>query len=274
MKRKFMTLFTTLSLIFLASCDDSGRGSLSNRSGYDFYEASGFKNATFEEIAAQFALEVNSSVTGFQLVLAKAITAKESYAVFECEGNGCSGSGDYLAINLQNYIPGQWYKNGKSYSSSAWQHLKDTNSYDLNYHDVDYIGGGLYQDYYTGVIFEKTAGSAKDLAKLNAIAEEYSTFATAENISEKFGFSMKRSLEIAKLNTQWNKHSKKSMTRTEIDSYATEILGFSLTEGTKAFKKSMEGDSTDIKNLVDTAAQTNGVSPEQIQKIMVKYFGL
>ncbi len=267
MKKRLVGILTALVFMTLVSCNGG-----SSRTG-DVIPTEGFENASLQVLAEQFAKEINGSDLKFKYTLVKSDTLREDYAVFECSGK-CSGLGRYRAINLKNYVPGTIYDEYRSDGTSARSHLRSTNSKHLNFFDLDYVGDGVYQDYSTGALFEKTQGSSKDLAKLAAIKEDYKVAAQAKNLSSRFGLSKQRGIEIAKLNSHWKKASKKSMTRAEIDGYSTELLGFSMSKGIEAFNEAIEGNADKLDNLLDKASDKNGITPEHAEKIMVKMFNL
>ena len=210
-------------------------------------------------IAEQFVEKFNEESTGYTLEVVKVSTLQEDYVVFSCQGSSCSG--DYMAINIGNY----------SASMSAEEYFKNSlnDSATRSYLDVYYIGSEKYQDYLTGITFEKNVANSKDLAKMNALAEAYRTDLLAKSYSDRFGLSQKRSLEVAKLHNIWRKTSKKAMTDKELDDFSTELLGFSIGDATQAFKNYNEtGDSAQLDELVQKAAGRNLITPEHATKII------
>ena len=64
------------------------------------------------------------------------------------------------------------------------------------------------------------------------------------------------------------------MTNAEVDSFSTELLGFSLTQGLSAYKASIEGDNSGLDALIKQSAAVNGITPEHASGLMTKVFGL
>ena len=167
------------------------------------------------------------------------------------------------------------YDTYDAYYIGAWTPTQDVGSYidlysDMMYYDLDYLGGNLYEDWYTGVQFEEGSATSKDLAKLAAFRQHIQLKKATSNIQAQFGLSEERSQSVAKLAVQLAKTPKASMTTQDYDNFSQELLGSSITEFQKATKQSFEGDSSKLQDLMSKAAQVNGVGPEQMSKIMVE----
>ncbi len=231
--------------------------------GLTLFGCNGKKSYTLQERAEIFVIDLNNTVSAFELSIEKVKTERQGYVVFSCIGTGCSS--EYLAVKIDSYDP----------QENAWSYLKRSNSKSKNYHSLEYIGDGLYEDRVTGALFEKTAATSKDLGKMKAMKEQYELAQTASNISLKFSLSQERSLEIAKLNKYWAVASKKAMTDKEVNSFTKELLGFSLTEAKNTYKDFTEGaSSSEMDKLIQKAAYKNSISPEHAEKLMLQIFGL
>ncbi|HVK61736.1 MAG TPA: hypothetical protein VM432_09310 [Bdellovibrionales bacterium] len=136
------------------------------------------------------------------------------------------------------------------------------------YYDLDYAGGNVYEDYYTGTQFEETTGTSKDLAKVAAIKQQLQIKKSAEKLKAEFGFSEKRSTEIARLAAKLSSAPKASMTDKDYDGFAKEIMGSTFTQLKSALNKSSQGNSADLNALVDQAAKVNGVGPEHMNQVL------
>ncbi len=270
----------------LISCSDNG-GNGGGAPGY-----------THKQLAVKFVEELNLDAE-FEVELIKKSTDQSDFIVIYDPLYD-----SYDAIDIQNYDPaldsavdyyftnsasfyydldeipghyeGRWV--GEWVDEYAWdestQSWYDTgfNTYVETYEDV-WIKT-KYRDVATGLYFEKTSASAKDLAKVAAIKEVATINKTAEHLSSNFGLSIDRAKEIAKLSSNWKKASKKSMTDAEIDAFSSELLGFSITTGKEAVSEMLAGDDTKLEALVDQAAEANGITPEHATKLMTKVFGL
>jgi hypothetical protein len=58
------------------------------------------------------------------------------------------------------------------------------------------------------------------------------------------------------------------MTDSELDSFSTELLGFSITAGKQAAQSYIEGNTNSLNSLINSAAKVNGVTPEHATKLM------
>ena len=94
---------------------------------------------------------------------------------------------------------------------------------------------------------------------------------SAKFLSSEFGLSLERGKELARLTAHWKKASKKGMTASEQDAFATEALGFSITQGIEAVQSN---DASSLNTLVEQAAEANGITPEHATQLMTKVFGL
>jgi len=72
---------------------------------------------------------------------------------------------------------------------------------------------------------------------------------------------------------EWNKlSSARSVTADDANAFSKELLGFDINSAVEAYKKSVEGDATDLNTLIDQAAQVNGTTPEHINELMTTMF--
>ncbi len=240
---------------------------------------------THNQLAVKFVQELNLDAE-FNVSLVKKDTEQSNYIVIYDPLYD-----SYDAINIANYDPiydnAVDYYNDYSYAS-YYDLIKIPGHYEERWDSVilyyDAYGDPVwgyeyydvwvetsYEDYYTGIIFEKVEATAKDLAKVSAIAEVAELKKSAQFISSEMGLSLERSSEVARLVKNWKKSSKKGMTNAELDSFSTELLGFSITAGKEAV---MSEDTASLESLVNQAAETNGITPEHAGKLMTKMFGL
>lgn len=273
MKALFITMAVALSQS-LVSCTVIDQDSPPN------YGGSGLtKTQLANEFVSQLNLEADVTYT-----LAKSLQTNwggdDPQDVFIVLKN--TTTGDFESIRIQGFVPGQ---------ESASEYYNRADKYfDLDYipgHDEYFPGfpgsgeeGGYewvnptYRDRATGLIFEKTAATSKDLAKINALIEAVKLEKSAELISSEFGLSLSRSVEIANLQAHWRKASKKAMTDDEINSFSSELLGFSVATGIKAYQDKLNGNSSGLDSLIEKSASLNQITPEHAQQLMSKVFGL
>lgn len=252
MKNIFITCFIALTF-FSCSGDGGGNGS-GTTTGY-----------THNELAERFVYNLNLDAE-FDVTLVKSSTETRNFIVVY---DPLTDS--YDAISISNYLP----------TMNATDHYNDLST--QFYADLDVLPGydspsgwvsTEYRDRNSGLFFEKGVATSKDLAKMKALKEVIQIEKTAEYFSSEFGLSNSRGKEVAKLSAHWKKASMKAMTAKEIDSFSTELLGFSLTQGVDAYKTAIEGDASSLESLVKQSANANGITPEHAGKLMTKVFGL
>ncbi|MBT4791770.1 MAG: hypothetical protein HON90_09380 [Halobacteriovoraceae bacterium] len=268
-------LLLSLLLLSFYGCKDEGNGN----------GAPGF---THNELAKEFVKNLNLD-NEFNVSLVRKDTDQSNYIVVY---DPLTQS--YDAINIDNYDPANsnaneyYYDNiGKAFfdldiipehseTSVYWTDIgTDEDGFSIwGYEEYTHSVPTKYYDRYSGFIFEKTAATPKDLAKVAALKEVATLEKSAQFLSSEFGLSLNRGKEIARLAAHWKKASMKGMTNAEQDSFSTELLGFSITAGKKAAKKSFAGDSSSLKQLVNDAASKNSISPEHASKLMTRVFGL
>lgn len=235
------TAVLSLALATLVSaCGGGGGGSTST--GGVYY--------THEQLAQAFVDRAYGDA-GIDATLVKANTLQYDYIVIYDHDYG-----SYDAYYIGDY------KVGQNVSDYIWAHNSQ------NYYDLDSIGGNQYQDYYTGVTFEETSASSKDLQKLAAVKQELSVQKSAKNLKAEFGLSDSRSREVARLAVQLSNTNRKSMTDKDYDAFSKELLGTSIGKFQSAMKAAKEGNTASMNSIIDTAAKVNGVGPEHMNQIM------
>ncbi len=130
--------------------------------------------------------------------------------------------------------------------------------------------GNEYKHIETGLIFEKTESTPKDLAKVAAISEALELEKQGKLLSENFGLSLTRANEVARLTRHWQKASQKGMTKKEIDTFSKELLGFTFSTGHKALKRAINGDPSELDQLIEKASFHNDITPEHSVKLFNK----
>lgn len=273
---KNLALFILLA-IFVFSCRSGGNGG-------------GAPGYTHNQLAETFVARLNLDYD-FNVTLVKSSTLQEDYIVIYDPYTGT-----YDAIDIRYYNPS--YDNAANYyytySSNHYFGLTRVDahyeySYETYISGYDYYGYPIYSqelittwvptryhDYYTGVTFEKTNSTPKDLAKMAALKEvaEIEKKAKFLSSSQGLGLSLERAKEVARLMNTWRKSSLKSMTEKELNKYSTELLGFTVSGAKEAMNSSFSGDSTKLNELVNIAAEKNGITPEHATKLLNKAFNI
>ncbi len=137
--------------------------------------------------------------------------------------------------------------------------------------EVEYVGDGYYQGP-LGRLYEESSASSKDLEKAGAITEGLKVNSIARKIQAEFGLSSERSLEVAELTAHWNKLSKtRSMTATDKNTFSYKLLGVNFNKVEAALNDLQLGDRSSSEELLEQAAQINGVSREQMRDLVDEY---
>ncbi len=267
-------LLSGLIALTLVACNGGGNGG-------------GAPGYTHNELAENFVRNLNLDPE-FNVSLVKKSTLQSDYIVIYDPYTD-----SYDAINIDLYSPNSsavdYYFNNANvgyfdldvipghYELEYRYDIIGYDSYGYAIYGYDYYEVWVptrYRDRYTGVTFEKTAATPKDLAKVAALTEVHKIEKKAKFLSSEFGLSLERSKEVARLASHWSKSSLKGMTNAEQDAFSTELLGFSITAGKKAAKDAIEGNDSSLNSLLESAAKTNGISPEHANKLMTKVFDL
>ncbi len=226
---------TSAALMALALTACGGSGGSVSTGGVAF---------THDQLAQEFVKRAYTDA-GVSMSLVKSTTNSAGYIVV----NDSYGT---EAVYIDNWSVGT--NIGKYMDAQTW-------------YGVVSIGGGFYKDA-AGYVYEETPASSKDLAKLAAVKQSMDINSSAKNIQAQFGLSADRSQVLARLAVQLKNNPKASMTNADYDSYSKEIMGSSITDLKAALVKQAQGDSNDVNALINKAAETNGVGPEQVTQIL------
>lgn len=206
---------------------------------------------TLGDEAQDFALQLKLDGGGFEnfYVLKAPTDQGDGWVVLE------DGYGDIYTINL--------YDDSLRYSYGT----------DLSYFDnqaipATYIGGGYYEDI-DGYIYEETNVSTKDLEKMGVALENLNNMKMAQSITEKFGLSDERGLEVAKMVNSYKKISgTRKVTSKDNNVFMEKLLGVDAKTGIEAFTELAQGSSEKFEDVVERAAEVNGTSPENVRAII------
>ena len=153
-----------------------------------------------------------------------------------------------------------------SYYVTLWEEVEYT-EYEtvVTYHDVsvnDYNGTN-------GVVFEEGQSTTKDLETMASNIEGKDAADLALDIESKFGLSSDRSLKVASLQLAYNKlSSKRSLTSKDQDIFSKQLIGTDYKTAKSALEGHIQGDSADMDNVLDQAAELNGTSPEHMTELL------
>jgi hypothetical protein len=242
--KKLMSALLTVSMLGLTACGGGGGGGTSVGGGTTY---------THSQLASYFVGAVNSYLGASDLELVKVNTEQYDYIVVYDHYYGT-----YDAYYLGNYNPGESIANYLSVYDSYF------------YYDLDYIGDGLYQDYYTGTIFEKTAESSKDVLLKAALVEGVKVKSMAKKLQENFGMSEERSQKWAEAAFKVQTAPAGSLSDVQLDNISLDLVGSTMTD-IKAAAAAGDLDSLDEK--IAKAGQLNdNMLPSQINKILTDVF--
>jgi uncharacterized lipoprotein YehR (DUF1307 family) len=148
----------------------------------------------------------------------------------------------------------------------CWQY--ETRSYTV-YVGSYWVDTSHWYTYYTGngFRFDNTSTQSKDLDTIAALKEEVAEKFMAHKLQSEFSLSSSRADELAKLASRYQKlESARELTAGEKDKFALDALGVSMTQVESALKSKAEGNDSRYNDLLNTAAQVNKTTPEQIGK--------
>lgn len=191
---------------------------------------------------------------GVSLAMMKTYTLRNGYIVVTDNFNG-----NINAIYIDAWNPGQ---NSYNYMLTASTYYNLINNFN-----------GTYTDWGTGITFEKSVPTSKDLMAMAAMKEAFDIKASAQNIQDQFGLSAERSVDVARLAVQLKNTPAASLTSADVDAVTKELVGSSMAELKSAGAKKAAGDSSDMNALLEKAAAVNGVSVDHANQIINGMFG-
>ncbi len=201
----------------------------------------------------------------FYMVKHPSQTATEGFVVVYSDDTG------YVAYDIANYVTGDSWGTYSSYAEFQEVYIYDW--YSDAWGEVFYVGSSYYNDsfgsYAGEFVFEQTEATMKDLEKAGALKEAWKTAKVSELLSAKYGLSEERSEKVAKMMSQWEKLSKqRQMTDADANVFSKEVLGVDITAAKDAFEGSAAGDNASLNNLIEKAAEVNGITPEHMNGLV------
>lgn len=137
---------------------------------------------------------------------------------------------------------------------------------DTSHYSWFYYGGGFR--------FDNTSTMSRDLDTIAALKEEVAEKMIAMKLQGEFSLSNDRASELAKLANRYQKlESARELTAGEKDKFAMDALGVSMTQVEKALKSRAQGNEASYESLLQTAAQVNSTTPEQIGRFFEEMVG-
>lgn len=118
-----------------------------------------------------------------------------------------------------------------------------------------------------------SAGSSRDLEKMQAMVEMNKLRQISNQLVVKFALSHERSLQLAKLSSQWQKIStSRELTHRDVDAFSQKIMASNLKDVESALKQSQKGDVAPLKEILEKASAVNQIDPEHASKIIAQLF--
>jgi hypothetical protein len=116
---------------------------------------------------------------------------------------------------------------------------------------------------------DETSTMSKDLELQGAKLQALRTMKVSEKLVTRYAFSEERALNVAKILSVLNsKEKQKGLTRAEADSFSMEVIGVEADTITSALIESSAGEDNKLEDLLEIAAEKNGVSPESMRQII------
>lgn len=237
----------------------------------------------------------------FVLLRTKGRNGHSDYSVFKDYGSGES-SGKIYAINVSAYknsrMSAQDFFNkylGSDFVVEITEVSEHTEYRTVNYNytyytyetrvedgveeeiKIPHTGYGTVEtptsitDYHgeNGEIFEEGKSQNKDLEKIASNKEGKNSSDLAIEIESKFGLSAERAEKVASLQLAYSKlKSKRALTPKEQSMFTRHLLGVDFKTAEMALKSHLQGDSADMKNILEKASELNQTSPEHMVEIL------
>ncbi|MDC0254444.1 hypothetical protein OAK75_06055 [Bacteriovoracales bacterium] len=276
MVRKFRFAALLAILLVVASCGNNGGGGGHNPGTGPTDKVDAFVQILLSEDAI-LDVEVlkNLEDTKSEGWIVIRPTLKDSYYT----GLGAYQPPSYIgyAVNLDNFEVGDSWDdfllksaqhNNGPYDDGGYFWLLDNDVEATPYGD---FYGSIWNPNISSsisMVFSEEKGPVKDLEKLGAVKEAYATKKVRDLLNFDYGLSEKRSESVAKLVVNWSKVSnKRSMTSSDADAFTEKLIGVNINEASKAYKASLEGNGTSLDSLIETAADVNETSPENMREL-------
>lgn len=243
-KRTLKTALLVAVTAGLTACGGGGGGGNYSTGGTYF---------THEELAHEFVRRVNVDVAGYLVSLQKINTLQTDYIVVYDYYYGT-----YDAYWLGNYNPGE---NIANY----------LNAYDpYFYYDLIPRSGNVYEDPYTGILFQKIQPISKNLARLQAIGEQNIINKMANDVRATYGLSKEKALLTARFAFNLQSAPKGTYTAKDYDAFLKETIGSTYTDIRKDL---VEGNKVSLAQRIATAAEVSGMGSDGVNKWVTQLFG-
>jgi hypothetical protein len=123
------------------------------------------------------------------------------------------------------------------------------------------------------IVLNHADGGTVDLEKLGALKEQHYLNAMKNQLEVRFQLTSDSATRIATIAHQFNKLSgSRELTSEDASSFTKNLIGFDMHQIETAVKKSMQGQSSDLDSLLESAAKNVGTSPEKFNSMITEIF--
>jgi hypothetical protein len=231
-----------LAVGLMVGCGGGGGGNTSTGGTY----------LSHAQVAAEFVRRMNIDLVGYDVELVKTNTLQYDYiVVYDWD------FGSYDAYYIGAYNPGE----------NLYSYL---NLYNYKfYYDLIPESGNVYYDPYTGLRFQKGAGSSKDQAKLKAFKQSIAVKLAADSLQVQYGMSAEKAVSAARFAYNLKTQPEGTYNVRDYDAFAKDLVGTSITEFQKDIKS---GNAAGLAEKIDKAAEITGMGPEGVNRLMQEMF--
>ncbi|MAF92563.1 MAG: hypothetical protein CL674_14945 [Bdellovibrionaceae bacterium] len=212
---------------------------------------------TREEAAYDFVENVNRYMADSELSIEKMDTLQDTYyydyiVVYDWVTD------TYDAYDLTDYNPGE----------NISDYLYDYDAY--FYYDLDYVGNGVYEDYWTGTRFNRDSTSLNEFIKLSRQSENRK-LKVADMIQTQFSINASSAQALADAYIQLTSMPKSQVSATMVENLTNKAFGFSISE---VEAEVMSGNFGAIDAALETASAKTGASVESLQNTIKTQFNI
>ncbi|MGZ3772236.1 MAG: hypothetical protein ACXVCY_00080 [Pseudobdellovibrionaceae bacterium] len=237
-------LRTATALVLSLALGACGGGSGSTSTGGVYY--------THDQLAAEFVRRVNTDVYGYNLTLVKSTTNKF----------------DYMVV-YDNY-----YKTYDAYYIGQYHVGNNLNNYINSYKYMFYYNltpqsGNTYWDPVSGLIFEKSQPSSKNLATIKALQQELAIKGAADNLRLQYGMSEEKALDTARFAYKIKTSAPGTYNAKDFNAFTKELTGSTITEFQQDVKS---GNISSLNDRINKAAEMTGMGSEGVNKLISDVF--
>lgn len=139
------------------------------------------------------------------------------------------------------------------------------------YRGVLFTGNNAYTDQF-GNLYDEAGATQKDLETLDALEEESTLRETGRKIADEFLLSEEQSFRLARISSEWQTIAKsRQMTVKDVEAFTQDVAGIDLSSIRSATQRAAEGNTADLENLIQKAAENLDTTPENMKAILASF---